>query len=69
MLDGLQFSNTALVLSSSDDRALALTSLEAASSDLTVTRGMNFIANLDMRGLGVDEILGIDEPIPLIIFC
>ena len=60
VLDGLQFSNTALVLSSSDDRALALTSLEAASSDLTVTRGMNFIANLDMRGLGVDEILGID---------
>ncbi|NEQ32208.1 MAG: hypothetical protein F6K04_14605 [Leptolyngbya sp. SIO4C5] len=61
VLDGLSFADTALVLSSVEDRALALTSLSSLSSELTVIRGLNFIANLDMRGLGVDALLGIEN--------
>ncbi|MEG4252794.1 hypothetical protein [Microcoleus sp. Pol10D4] len=61
VLDGLKFSDTAMVLSSADDRALVLTSLAEAGSDLTVSRGLNFIANLDMRGIGVDALLGIER--------
>jgi hypothetical protein len=61
VLDGLKFSETAMVLSSVDNRALALTSLAEAGSSLSVIRGLNFIANLDLRGLGVDSLLGIER--------
>jgi len=61
VLDSLRFSDTALVLSSADDRALTLTSLIDAGSTLTVSRGLNFIANLDLRGIGADALLNIER--------
>ncbi|MGQ4646024.1 hypothetical protein [Lyngbya aestuarii] len=59
VLDGLKFSNTALILSSDKNRNLSLTTLETPRSDISVIRGLNFFANLDLSGLGVDELLGI----------
>jgi hypothetical protein len=61
VLDGLRFSDTAMVLSSSNDRALTLTSLDEVGSDMAVIRGLNFIANLNMQGLGVDALLDIEQ--------
>lgn len=56
VLDGLRFSNTVLVLVSADDHALAVTSLSAPAR---VTKGFNFVAHLDLSGLGADEVLKI----------
>ena len=59
VLDGLKFSNTALILASSDDRNFALTRVQAQRSDVAIIRGLNFFAGMNLSGLGVDALLGI----------
>ena len=58
-LDGLSFSDTTLIVSSSDDASFALTTIQPGGAAKTVGRGLNFYADLDLSGLGVDELTGL----------
>jgi len=61
VLDGLNFSNTVLILSSARDRDLTLQSIHAPRQDMEVVRGVNIFADIDLRGLGADQVLGIEQ--------
>lgn len=54
VLDGLDMSSTALVLSSVDNDALTLPAL---SSPVSVKKGFNLAASLDLSALGADKVL------------
>jgi len=59
VLDGLQFSNTSLILASSDDSNITLSTVKPPRNDVAIIRGVNLFANLSMTGTGVDSLLGI----------
>ncbi len=60
VLDGLKFSETALILASNTDKSLALQSINTPDGGAAVIRGFNFFATLDMTGTGVDALLGLE---------
>ena len=60
VLDGLKFSDTALILASSADRSLALSTVTTPDDSAAVIRGLNFFATMDLTGTGVDSLLGLD---------
>ncbi len=61
VLDDLKFSNTALILASSEDRSFELATIETPLDDVDIKPGLNLFASLSMKGLGVDELLKIDS--------
>lgn len=56
-LDGLTFSKSALVLSSTDAPAFEIRRGRRSTSTVSVTKGLNFVAELSMAGLGVEELM------------
>ena len=60
-LDNLKFSDTALILSSSEDRSFELATIETPRDDVAIKRGLNLFATLSMAGLGVDKLLGLES--------
>lgn len=61
VLDGLNFSETALILASNADKSLALKAIDVPESGAAVIRGFNFFASLEMTGTGVDSLLGLEK--------
>jgi len=61
VLDDLKFSDTALILSSSEDRSFELATIETPRDDVSIKRGLNLFATLSMAGLGVDKLLGLES--------
>ena len=61
VLDDLKFSDTALILSSSEDRSFELATIETPRDDVSIKRGLNLFATLSMAGLGVDKLLGLQS--------
>ncbi len=61
MLDSLNLSNTALILSSARERDLALENIRVPREDMEVVPGLNIFADIDLRGLGADQVLGIEQ--------
>lgn len=57
VLNDLDFSGSTLIVSSSDDSDLALTTIELPQADAGAKKGLNFFANLDTTALGVKEML------------
>jgi hypothetical protein len=60
VLDGLNFSNTALIIASSNDRSFDLVTIKTPRDNVSVIRGLNFFATLDMSALGVKDLLNIE---------
>jgi predicted nucleic acid-binding Zn-ribbon protein len=57
VLNDLDFSGSTLIVSSSDDSDLALTTIELPQAEAGAKKGLNFFANLDTSALGVKEML------------
>jgi peptidoglycan hydrolase CwlO-like protein len=57
VLNDLDFSGSTLIVSSSDDDSLALTTIDLPQGDVGVQKGFNFFASLDTGALGLKEIL------------
>lgn len=60
-LDGLSFSNTALVLSSAENGAFLLPGVPALGAGRNVGRGLNLTANVSFVGTGVDQLIGLQR--------
>lgn len=57
VLDDLDFSGSTLIVASSEDSSLALTTIELPQGYVNVHRGLNFFAGLGTSALGVIEVL------------
>lgn len=59
VLNQLTLSNVALVFSSSDDPAFALSTVSVPQATTSIVRGLNFFADINLTGLGVSDITGV----------
>jgi peptidoglycan hydrolase CwlO-like protein len=57
VLNDLDFSGSTLIVSSSDNNSLALTTIELPNGGVGVQKGLNFFASLDTSALGMKELL------------
>ncbi len=58
-LDGLKFSNASFIISSVRNTNINLSTVNMPPNGVTVSKGLNFCADMDMSGLGVDELAGV----------
>ena len=59
VLDDLNFSGSTLLVSSTNDPALNMNLPALGNEPVKVRKGVNFFAQMDMSGLGVDELMDI----------
>ena len=57
VLNDLDFSDSTLIVSSSDDKSLVLTTISLPQGNVAVQKGLNFFASLDTSALGLKEVL------------
>lgn len=60
VLDELDFSNTSLILSSATQQSVDF-ALVQVPSGTQIIKGLTFFANLDMSGLGVDDLMSLES--------
>ena len=59
-LDSLDLSNTALVISTADDKSVPLSVIQLPA-DISIGDGLTFFANLDLSNLGVKDLMNIES--------
>ncbi len=60
-LEELKFSNAALIISTTQNASIQLSVIEGPPSGVTVSKGLNLFADLDLTGLGVDELANVQS--------
>lgn len=58
-LDELKFSQASFILASTRNTKVDLSVVKAPPGGITISKGLNFFADMDMSGLGVDELVGV----------